>query len=668
MAVKKSVFDGNNLLPEQVFQTPTQKWASNEFLIQFKPGISASFQNFLLKSAGVSAVESLNKIGNGPLLAKVGSNIALDAIIKVLEKNPSIEFLEKNWVVSSQAVSNEPYYSNNNLWGLYGDKTSPANQFGSQAGEAWQKTTGSLKTVVGVIDSGIDYTHPDLYQNIWINQKEISSNLRNSLVDFDGDGIISFRDLNSSQNANFVKDTNGNRIIDGKDLLQDTRWADGLDQDGNGYKDDLIGWDFINSDNDPFDDNDHGTHVAGTIAAVGGNGVGVAGVAWNTSLMPLKFLDANGDGTTAGATAALDYYTKASQAAGTGQNFVATNNSWGGGGASQSLTDAIVRSGSAGNLFIAAAGNAGKNNDESANYPSNYTTQSKLGFETVIAVAALNNLGNLASFSNFGANSVDLAAPGDYVLSTIAGGQYAYMSGTSMATPHVAGAVALFASANPDASAAQIQEFLMQSVQPTFTVSNITATGGRLDAEAFLAKGATANPTPTPTPTPEPTPTPTPEPTPEPAPTPEPTPTPAPNLVLYGTIYSDTITGGAGGDTLSGIPKSGKNLGKGTIDKLIGGAGNDLFILGDARGRFYDNGNSKNAGLTDYAKILDFATGDKIQLAKGAYLLKAATIDGDSGIGIYHDSNNNRVFNTSDELIGFVVGVQSMAATDFILI
>lgn len=165
--------------------------------------------------------------------------------------------------VTINAVSNDSSYTDGSLWGMYGDKTATVNQYGSQAGEAWAAGfTGATKTVVGVVDTGIDYTHPDLYLNIWLNQGEIPNAFKPKIKDTDSDGLITFRDLNNLANKAYVTDKNNNGYIDAGDLLKDARWADGIDQDKNGYTDDLIGWDFFNNDNDPFDDHGHGTHVS----------------------------------------------------------------------------------------------------------------------------------------------------------------------------------------------------------------------------------------------------------------------------------------------------------------------------------------------------------------------------------------------------------------------
>jgi len=390
-------------------------------------------------------------------------------------------------VVSIDAVSNDAGYVNGGLWGMYGDKTAIVNAYGSQAGEAWATGfTGTMKTVVGVIDTGVDYTHPDLYLNVWLNQSEISSSLRGALKDSDGDGLITFRDLNAIANAACVTDLNKNGYIDAGDLLKDIRWADGVDGDRNGYKDDLIGWDFANNDNDPFDDNGHGTHVSGTIGAMGGNGTGVVGVNWNVQIVAMKFLSASGSGATSGAVQAINYFTAEARLATAGENFVATNNSWGGGGYSQALADAVTLAAKNDILFIAAAGNSSSNNDVTGNYPANLSTLTGAGYEAVISVASLTSGGALSSFSSYGATTVDLAAPGSSIYSTLPGGAYGTYSGTSMATPHVTGAAALYAAAHPNATAAEIRAALLASVDATPSLAGLTMTGGRLDVGNLL--------------------------------------------------------------------------------------------------------------------------------------------------------------------------------------
>jgi subtilisin family serine protease len=290
------------------------------------------------------------------------------------------------------------------------------------APEAWDIHTGDRSILVGVIDTGIDYNHPDLAANMWTNPNEIAGN--------------------------------------------------GIDDDGNGYIDDTRGWDFVNNDNDPMDDHYHGTHCAGTIGGVGNNANGVTGVCWQVSMVGLKFLSKGGGGTISDAVSAV-YYANS-----IGVNL--TSNSWGGGGYSEALKDAIDAANDAGMLFIAAAGNNAFDNDVYENYPSSYTSPN------VIAVAATDVNDELAPFSNWGATTVDLAAPGVDIYSTQPGNLYQNLSGTSMATPHVAGAVALAWSLSPDSTAAEIKANVLASADPIPSMTGKCVTGGRLNAYKTL--------------------------------------------------------------------------------------------------------------------------------------------------------------------------------------
>jgi subtilisin family serine protease len=260
------------------------------------------------------------------------------------------------------------------------------------------------------------------------------------------------------------------------------------DDDNNGFVDDVYGWDFDGNNNSTYDGtaDDHGTHVAGTIGAIGGNSKGVAGVSWTVKMISAKFLGASG-GTTANAVKAVDYFTDLKL--NRGLNVVATNNSWGGGGYSQPLFDAIERANKAGILFIAAAGNGGQDgrgddldSRRGASYPASYTNAN------IISVAAITSLGAMSSFSNYGAKSVDIGAPGSGIYSTLPDNKYGAYSGTSMATPHVAGAVALYAATKPGSSAVTIKAAILNSTVPTSSLSNKTVTGGRLDAFGALSK------------------------------------------------------------------------------------------------------------------------------------------------------------------------------------
>lgn len=618
-------------------------------LVQWTVGVSEEQKKLLIESSGGSKITivSAGDAERGDLVRVEVSAAAQAAFLEALQRDPHVSFAEKDWNVGVQAVSNDAYYTNGSLWGLYGDKSTPMNAFGSQAAEAWATgKTGSTKIVVGDIDTGIDYTHPDLYLNVWLNQGEIRKDVK--LVDTDGDGLITFRDLNASQNAFYVSDINRNGRIDAGDLLKDARWVNGSDNDGNGYIDDLIGWDFVNNDNDPYDDNNHGTHTAGTIGAMGGNGTGVAGVNWSVGIMALKFMNATGAGSLSSAIAALDYYSKIASLDKTPAEFIGTNNSWGGAGYSQALLDAITRAAKQDALFIAAAGNGGSdgigdNNDIAANFPSNYSTVSSAGFESVIAVAALTSTGAMASFSNYGASTVDLAAPGAGIWSTVAGGGYASFSGTSMATPHVTGALALLASIHPEYSASQLRDALLSSTAATASLTGKTVTGGRLDISAIFGDTNATTPSPTPAPT------------------------PTTGVTLYGTAGNDNLVGTNGNDILYGIANTSVNnsLGKNSIDTLTGGAGNDLFVLGDARGIYYNDGTASNAGYTDYAVIKDFLSSDKIQLKGSTYFLTNLSLNGNGGLGLFWDSNGSGQYDAKDEFIAHLQGITSVSTSQF---
>ncbi|WP_460813581.1 S8 family peptidase [Luteimonas pelagia] len=411
-----------------------------EVIVQFRAGTDAVARSSVRKSFGLVDVERVRPAGKGAgelsvMRVPAGQSVA-DAVRR-LSAVSSIDYVEPNWIYSHAATSNDTYATSGQLWGMYGDASSPANAYGSQAAEAWASGhTACTGVVVGVIDEGIYWQHEDLAANIWTNPYDP---------------------------------------------------VDGVDNDGNGYVDDTRGWDFdgnSNNINSGGANDDHGTHVAGTIAGVGGNGKGVAGVCWSgVKVINARFLGRRG-GTTANAIKAVDYMTDLKTRH--GLNLVATNNSWGGGGFSQSLQDAIGRAQSAGILFIAAAGNSAYDNDAQASYPSNYPNAN------VIAVASTTSTGGLSSFSQWGATTVDLGAPGSGIWSTVPKSSkgsvvsgYASYNGTSMATPHVTGCAALYASSHPGASATDIKAAILSAAVPTPSLSGKVLTGGRLNCSSF---------------------------------------------------------------------------------------------------------------------------------------------------------------------------------------
>lgn len=428
---------------EASLRNPALRYVASEVLVQFKPGQLERARQAALDALGASTVRKLRAAGAGELhLVKLPAGLAVADAMARLRGTGAVQFAEPNWIYTKQAAPNDTYYANGKLWGVYGD-TSPGktNQYGSQAAEAWNVGKDcSSNVIVGIIDEGVMTTHPDTAANIWVNPFEIPNN--------------------------------------------------GVDDDGNGFIDDVNGWDFVNNDKTTFDGvgDDHGTHVSGTIGAVRNNGVGVAGICGQVKIVNAKFLGAQG-GTTADGVEGIDYITDLKTRH--SLNIVATNNSWGGGGFSQAMQDAIERANAANILFIAAAGNGnalgiGQNNDSKPNYPSNYPNAN------VIAVAAITKTGARASFSNYGATTVDIGAPGSAIWSTVpktvngvVTASYASYDGTSMATPHVAGAAALYASLHPGSTAAQIKAAILGSAVPTASMAGKTVTGGRLNVSGF---------------------------------------------------------------------------------------------------------------------------------------------------------------------------------------
>jgi thermitase len=435
-----------------------ERFAPNQLIVQLRDGAAAEDLEELNRRHGARTDKELApNLVPGLYRVRVTSGLAVrDAVSRYEASDDVVDFAEPDFIQEPAAISpdqpNDPYYTNGSLWGLKKIK----------AWDAWNLVTGqSLPTgtysapLVAVIDEGVQFGHSDLNKNVWQNHNEVSG-------------------------------------IGGQDDDPD-------DGNGLGKVDDVYGWDEYQNNNSVYDgkDDNHGTHVAGTIGAVGNNSTGVTGVNWQTAIGVCKFLGPAG-GSTSDAISCLDYVVKELGAK-------VSNNSWGGGGYSQGLYNAIKTAGEQyGHLFVAAAGNGGSdsigdNNDADDYYPASYgATYDSSGKATgeglpnVIAVASTTNTtaDNKSGFSNYGKISVDLGAPGSGIYSTVPGGRrnpsaYASYSGTSMATPHVTGTVALIWAKNPGLTASQVKDLILNNVDPVASTSSLynrTVSGGRLNA------------------------------------------------------------------------------------------------------------------------------------------------------------------------------------------
>lgn len=423
------------------------QFVPGEVLVKLRPGFRVSFlqkhrslikkelslvsgEFYLLKSNAKSTTTLVNELRSFPEVSYAEPNF----IYRAIGSTPSVESILTGTIrenMSSNAPR-DPMYGK--LWGLNNTGSNEPDRNGGQsptpgisgadvdAERAWTLTKGDKKVVIAVIDTGIDYNHPDLKNNMWVNSLEVAGN--------------------------------------------------GIDDDQNGYVDDIYGWNAERDNGNPMDGNAHGTHCAGTIGAEHNNGVGVSGVMSDVQLMAVKFLSDAGSGTLADAVEAINYATK--------MNVDIMSNSWGGGGFSQALNDAITAAKNKGILFIAAAGNDGTNNDSRPTYPANYQV------DNVISVASHTAQDNLSSFSCFGRRTVHVAAPGSNVLSSTPNGEYKVFSGTSMATPHVSGVVGLLLSETGRLPVLEVRERLMATSVPSAAYRKTVAGGGRVSAYNLL--------------------------------------------------------------------------------------------------------------------------------------------------------------------------------------
>lgn len=411
--------------------------ASNGYIVKIKSGSD------FLTSKAISHFGQVTKVANTSFgtFARLETTKGLsDKAMQALSTNPEIEYIEPNYIISLNSTLKNQKESEvlapqdarfGNQWGLLNTGRNGGGIFSSgvagediNASRAWEITKGATgKDIVkiAVIDTGVDYTHPDLKDQMDVNALELNGKA-------------------------------------------------GVDDDNNGYIDDVYGYDFANKDGNPMDGHGHGTHCAGVIGA-SHNTTGIAGVMANVKIVGIKFLTDKGSGETIDAISAIDYAIK--------RGVRVMSNSWGGDEKEQSLQDAITKAQEAGITFVAAAGNDSSDNDKRPTFPANYEV------ENVISVGSYASNGARSGFSNYGVKSVHVFAPGSNILSTYKGG-YGNLSGTSMAAPHVSGVVGLLLSQEPNLTPAQIKERLIKTSAKTSKLKTTSLSEGRVDAYRAL--------------------------------------------------------------------------------------------------------------------------------------------------------------------------------------
>jgi subtilisin family serine protease len=409
-------------------QARRQPYTSGEILVRFKSGTASSSTAAVHARLAAQVVHEYRG-PSGLQLVMLPQSITVETAVEAYRRDPEVLYAEPNYIYELDTVPNDPSFGQ--LWGL-----NNTGQLGGvpdadiNAPEAWQITTGSNNVIIGLLDTGVDYNHQDLAANTFTNPGEIPGN--------------------------------------------------GIDDDGNGWIDDVHGISTFLDTGDPMDTIGHGTHVSGTIAGRGNNGTGVAGVNWNAKIVTCAAFGPFG-GELGDILQCMDYFLELKTRPNNPVDIVATNNSWGGGPFSQALLDAIAAHRQAGMLFVAAAGNNGSNNDSFPFFPASYE------LDNIISVLAHNRFNQRSFFSNFGSLTVDVGAPGEDVFSTLPGNSYGFLSGTSMATPHVTGLVGLLKAQNPGRSAQQIKNLILTGGTASPATTGTTLSGRRIRADGSLS-------------------------------------------------------------------------------------------------------------------------------------------------------------------------------------
>ena len=417
------------------------RYVPGQLLVKFKAGVPAYVMAEIHRGIGARVLESL-RADSRLHQVSIPKGWDMEKALAYYQTRADVQYAQPNLIYHiTQTRTNDSLLGYQ--WAWQNDATPGADV---RATGAWEKAHGRFTVVVASIDTGVDYLHPDLALNIWTNPGEAGRNC-----------------------------------------------TDGIDNDGNGYGDDCRGWNFVANNNDPRDDNGHGTHTSGTIGAIGNNGLGVTGANWDVQIMPVKCFDSGGNGTTVWAIKGIDYALQ--------KGAKILNNSWGTTGYDPALLDAVKRAEAAGALFVASAGNGGTDDDTTPFFPCSFSSASFTGTTTppanILCVAATGANDSRAWFTSYGPTTVHLGAPGVGILSTVANQSYGFQDGTSMAAPHVTGAAALLKGCKASLTSSAIKQILLDTARPVLDLSGLTVKGGVVNYEDAVNDVADCDPEPT---------------------------------------------------------------------------------------------------------------------------------------------------------------------------